>query len=173
MLISSGRLCPSIEIYLTFRNATCTGQPIHSFRNHSFYRVTKLVLNTGQSEPMHRLRRVRGDQAPLRQRPISACSPNKEFWEGLLNGTSLPDLRELEIVHREDPSWYAEVGEIKLDGLKKIEKLKIEHTPELNDNILLRSLAYANSLKRLELIDVESLSYDGMTLAVINLIERF
>lgn len=96
------------------------------------------------------------------------CGPNKDFWTGILNGEGFPDLQELEIIHEETRTWYSHAepkfGESDLKGLGKITRLVVSRAPELNDMILMSALSLAMSLKKLELKNVEGLTYDGSSL---------
>lgn len=96
----------------------------------------------------------------------SGCNPNAKFWSGIFNGSSFPDLREVEILHDSGSpasQWakHVEFGEDDLKGLGKVTRLVVNSAPELNDSVLMGALTRAECLKRLELRNIVGLSYEG------------
>ncbi|KAI5805060.1 hypothetical protein EDC01DRAFT_355532 [Geopyxis carbonaria] len=176
MFQSLARYCPRINIKLSLINATCQGQPIGAFGTEVFPRITHLILNTAEDQTstasnpstqraavVNNSRTAYAHMGPVRKR----CGPNKEFWTGLFNGDSFPDLQEIEIIHGETRTWYShdepKFGSSDLKGLGRITRLVVSRAPELNDKILMSALSLAMSLKKLELKKIEGLSYNAIS----------
>jgi hypothetical protein len=176
------RCCPKIKIKLVLENATCSGQPIISFLNESFPRVTHLVLNTGPGETVGRAwptgsrpvvmnRRALQQNFQNRFESSSSCMPSEKYWQAVFNGVTFPNLETFELFHISAvmPSFIMpNLGRLDLKGLAKITKLVVKNSPELNSEILMLALQGAPNLKHLGLICVPGLGYDGMDHACCN-----
>jgi hypothetical protein len=165
-------------MHLILENATCSGQPIRSFGTETFPRVTTLILHTGPGEPP--LPAQRANQALMlnsRRNLLGQafgalggtrdhrCMPTQEFWTGLFNGTSFPQLEEVELHHVQTPraGWGApDIPASELKGLANITRLAVDSAPELNSTVLMSALKCAPSLKHLELKNIADLNYEGI-----------
>ncbi|KAI5820858.1 hypothetical protein BZA77DRAFT_300102 [Pyronema omphalodes] len=167
---------PGIQIQLLIKNATCSRQPISSFADHEFRRVTSLVLETGPPAlctlpkaphvppPMI----FNGSTARLmRQTPLQehGCYPSREFWSAIFNGYSFPDLKEFNLQHMQCigigkfPVIF-EPSDLTL--LSNLEKLIVTAAPELDSAVLLGALPYATKLKHLELRNLASIYHENL-----------
>ncbi|KAF8534737.1 hypothetical protein BDD12DRAFT_859034 [Trichophaea hybrida] len=178
MVESVARYCPRIRIHLVLENATCSGQPITSFYQQTFPRVTSLILHTGPGQPQAHRSSTRPPNQLIFNRSLASrmigqevlggsrdtsCRPNKDFWTGIFNGTSFPALEEVEIHHRTHLShgWGAPtIDNSELKGLKNITRLAVDGAPELNGFVLMQALPCAPNLKYLELKNIDGLEYD-------------
>ncbi|PUU78979.1 hypothetical protein B9Z19DRAFT_1047547 [Tuber borchii] len=183
MIGALGRYCPSVSITLHISNGSCNAQPLTSFELETFPRVSTLILAVGfpsissgssTSGPparpsFHQV--IPGRRAALESwgRMGSGCNPNAKFWSGIFNGSSFPDLREVEILHDSGSpasQWakHVEFGEDDLKGLGKVTRLVVNSAPELNDSVLMGALTRAECLKRLELRNIVGLSYEALSM---------
>jgi hypothetical protein len=164
-------------MHLILENATCSGQPIRSFGTETFPRVTSLILHTGPGEPqqptqqanraliLNRRALGRGLHELLGGTRDHRCVPTQEFWTGIFNGTSFPQLEEVEIHHVQTAraGWGApEIPASELKGLMNITRLAVDSAPELNSTVLMSALQCAPKLKHLELKNIANLDYTGI-----------
>ncbi|KAG0136809.1 hypothetical protein HOY82DRAFT_478431 [Tuber indicum] len=181
MIGALGGYCPSVSITLHISNGSCDAQPLTSFELETFPRVSTLILEVGvpsissgsASVPparpsFHQVIPSRRTALQSWGRSGSGCNPNPKFWSGIFNGSSFPDLREVEVLH--DPGspasqWakIVEFGEGDLKGLGKVTRLVVNSAPELNDSVLMGALTRAECLKRLELRNIVGLSYEALS----------
>lgn len=161
---------------LELENASCSGQPITSFFQESFPRITSLVLHTGPgprapapsqfpgTRPVVMNNARQHMNAPTRSLNTGGCSPNEGFWTGIFNGTSFPHLEEVEIHHvpMDIQGWGApKLAPSDLRGLRNITRLAVSEAPELNGDVMMSALQCAPNLKHLELKNINGLDYEG------------
>ncbi|CCX34570.1 Similar to hypothetical protein AOL_s00083g50 [Arthrobotrys oligospora ATCC 24927]; acc. no. EGX47838 [Pyronema omphalodes CBS 100304] len=168
--------CPGIQIQLLLKNATCSRQPISSFAEQEFRRVTSLILETGPPAP-GTLPRSPHVPPPMilnssiarqmRQNPPQehGCYPSREFWSAIFNGYSFPDLKEFDLQHMHcigigKPPVTFEPPDLTILG--SLEKLVVTAAPELDSSVLLGALPYATKLKHLELRNLASIYYEHL-----------
>ncbi|RPA95844.1 hypothetical protein L873DRAFT_1696451 [Choiromyces venosus 120613-1] len=182
MIETLGSYCPSVNITLHIANGSCNAQPLTSFQQETFPRVSTLILEVGvpsissgsvsgpPARPSSFNQVIPGRRAALETygRYGSGCNPNAKFWSGIFNGASFPDLREVEILHdRGSPAsqWATPVkfAADDLKGLGKVTRLVVNSAPELNDSVLMGALTRADCLQRLELRNIVGLSYDALS----------
>jgi hypothetical protein len=96
---------------------------------------------------------------------VRSCVGTAEYWGGLFNGVSFPDLQEIELHHTETPATRfigAQLTEGDLRGLAKVTRLVVERAPELTSSVLISALPYAPHLKQLVLKELSQITYQGL-----------
>ena len=182
------RRCPNLEITLRFAHCHCGLTPISVLAKETFPRVTKLIVHVGNTEPdgTHVVTSV-GHRRPIK----NSCLPNADFWQPFVNGDCFPDCKNLEIRHHwaTTPPAYAslkisaginDLGDSystrrllgttpsigATSGLKKLESILLEATPELNSPLLMLLLGNPNSVAaKLTTLDLRHCDLDEETLA--------
>ena len=88
ILQSIERRCPNVNITLSFTHCKCDSTPISVLGQESYPRVKELVICVGNHDPEE-----------THQRQVSHCAPNAKFWRPLVDGTTFPDCKSLEVRH--------------------------------------------------------------------------
>ena len=182
------RRCPNLDVTLRFAHCHCNLSPISVLADQTFPRVTKLIVHVGNREPdsSHLVVPV-GHRRPTR----GCCLPNAEFWKPFVNGDCFPDCKNLEIRHhwattppanaslkvraeinyfndgysrRRFSSTTPSIGST--SGLKKLESILLEATPELNSPLLMLLLGNPNSVAaKLRTLDLRHCDLDEETIS--------
>ena len=182
------RRCPNLEITLRFAHCHCGLTPISVLAKETFPRVTKLIVHVGNTEPDGTHVAV-----PVRHRRSirTCCMPNAGFWQPFVNGDCFPDCKNLEIRHHwattpptnaslklragvndfSDPYsrgrqsvTTTSIGAT--SGLKKLESILLEATPELNSPLLMLLLGNPNSVAaKLTTLDLRHCDLDEETMS--------
>ena len=182
------RRCPNLEITLRFAHCHCGLTPISDLTKHTFPRVTKLIVHVGNTEPDGTHVAVpAGHRRPIR----NCCLPNADFWQPFVNGDCFPDCKYLEIRHHwattppanaslkiragvnsfgDSYSRHRHLGTAPsigaTGGLKKLESILLEATPELNSPLLMLLLGNPNSVAaKLTTLDLRHCELDEETMS--------
>lgn len=182
------RRCPNLDITFRFAHCHCNLTPISVLAKETFPRVTKLIVHVGNREPdSSHLAVPVGHRRPTRD----CCLPNAEFWKPFVNGDCFPDCKNLEIRHhwattppanaslkvraeindhgdaysrRRYSSTTPSIGTT--SGLKKLESILLEATPELNSPLLMLLLGNPNSVAaKLRKLDLRHCDLDEETIS--------
>ena len=187
------RRCPNLEISLCFEHCHCSLTPISMLGQEIFPRVTKLIIYIGSQEPDGSYT-VELHTQSRRRRP--SCWPNAQFWRPFVNGECFPDCKNLEIRHywaakppanaslisntgnlggRDYPFAYSHTRDRITDkdisigntrGLKKLETILLESTPELSSPLLMQLLGNPDSVAtHLETLDLRYCDLDEETIS--------
>ena len=182
------RRCPNLDIILRFAHCHCNLTPISVLATETFPRVTKLIVHVGNREPdSSHLAVPVGHRRPTRD----CCLPNADFWKPFVNGDCFPDCKNLEIRHhwattppanaslkvrveindfgdgyprRRHSNTTPSIGTT--SGLKKLESILLEATPELNSPLLMQLLGNPNSVAaKLRTLDLRYCDLDEETIS--------